>query len=667
LIRILVQWPGSKYTRLFEAFQTLFPGYRDPAAGLESDHTSSEFIHTNRFGILEDMSLDTSATDVEENESTPTEDIGSAPSPVERSATSTSAPTLEEDPLLNLISIHLMLREMDAICETTKGFWEEVSNGTMPSPLGAWLTNAAFQAVVRLSRQYLDIVKDAQDLQDAYWGIVNDLNIVFTNCPIEPNYCQFTNGRAMVFAWLPLLQFKMKREESQEVLGGNDHQNPADQISNPDEEPKDKMKEDTTAFNMILRSIGQLIGKGESQQYNGFRKEDINPLLPELSTFLANVDSHPTIDLVFGLQLLLETSKSLLWGSASAWKSNCRLKALWYAKEVQNSLDSLTSQEFWATSGNPLNNKVYTVLLAESAGLGAYQREKRFDLYYQSPWVAGSHMAESLHCAMDMGLRLCNNEGFVAAVLHIYNAIRQLCLIDKISILEDLCELFKEAVFLGHLPTTNFSSHFRRSLGGTLETVSVSSPLHSRQRKTTIGLPKTMPSSGDKIRRFLPTELSLFYKLHSDSYQPTLDFWSRVYANKPAAKLSKNEVDEVLATVHHRPFNIVLQKLKEVGLKDFKGPLPAARINYYTVCELSMSAITEMATSTLKLNEQSTGSAGPLFGFKFVETLLAEVVRHQQDAFLSKKLPHMVSITIARQSLLHIWGDKSLSDLFWKL
>jgi hypothetical protein len=80
-----------------------------------------------------------------------------------------------------------------------------------------------------------------------------------------------------------------------------------------------------------------------------------------------------------------------------------------------------------------------------------------------------------------------------------------------------------------------------------------------------------------------------------------------------------------------------------------------------------MSAITEMATSTLKLNEQSTGSAGPLLGFKFVETLLAEVVRHQQDAFLSKKLPHMVSITIARQSLLHIWGDKSLSDLFWKL
>ncbi|KAI9640954.1 hypothetical protein NHQ30_010796 [Ciborinia camelliae] len=111
-----------------------------------------------------------------------------------------------------------------------------------------------------------------------------------------------------------------------------------------------------------------------------------------------NMELDPTIDLVFGLQLFLETFKSFLWTTKSA-------------DDVQKSVDApmkLLTDLF--ESGNPVNSNACKILLAQSSMLHEYQQEIRFDLYYQSPWVAGSHMAECLHWAMYGGLQLCNNE-----------------------------------------------------------------------------------------------------------------------------------------------------------------------------------------------------------------------------------------------------------------
>jgi hypothetical protein len=108
--------------------------------------------------------------------------------------------------------------------------------------------------------------------------------------------------------------------------------------------------------------------------------------------------------------------------------------------------------------------------VADVEYLERYTKEVWFDLYYQSPWTAGSHMVEILHASIDTGVRLFHSRGTVAAVLHVYNALRQLKSIDQISLLDELCEVFRDEIFLGSLPKENFNSCFRRFLGGSLQT-----------------------------------------------------------------------------------------------------------------------------------------------------------------------------------------------------
>jgi hypothetical protein len=132
---------------------------------------------------------------------------------------------------------------------------------------------------------------------------------------------------------------------------------------------------------------------------------------------------------------------------------------------------------------------VRTMQVADAAYLDEYLAENRFDLYYQSPWTAGFHMCEILHRSIDAGLRLFNSEGRVGVVLHVYNALRQLKSIDAIPLLDDLCEVFRREMFLSSLPTENFSSHFRRFLGGTVQLETIQTSTNTRQGRRAIGLP----------------------------------------------------------------------------------------------------------------------------------------------------------------------------------
>ena len=72
----------------------------------------------------------------------------------------------------------------------------------------AWLTNAAYEATKRLCKAINDIDKDAQEHQDVYPGVVNDLNIVFGRSLIEPEFDDFTKGGGMTFPWITFISFK---------------------------------------------------------------------------------------------------------------------------------------------------------------------------------------------------------------------------------------------------------------------------------------------------------------------------------------------------------------------------------------------------------------------------------------------------------------------------
>jgi hypothetical protein len=181
-----------------------------------------------------------------------------------------------------------------------------------------------------------------------------------------------------------------------------------------------------------------------------------------------------------------------------------------------------------------------------------------------------------LHHSMDAGFRLCNSEGRVGAVLHIYNALRQLKSIDAIPLLDDLCEVFQREIFLGSLPTENFSSHFRRFLGGTVQLEASQTSTNTRQGRRAISLPAKMPSARNYVKRLMPGEMSLFYKLHNERFATTIDFWSRLYTSKPSAALLKSQLEGIL------PFTKPLTKMNAVVFEEFTGRVPVAATSFHS-------------------------------------------------------------------------------------
>jgi hypothetical protein len=198
---------------------------------------------------------------------------------------------------------------------------------------------------------------------------------------------------------------------------------------------------------------------------------EMNPLLREVQAFLQIDRGSVNTSLVFGLQLLADTFKSHLWATHTSSKMNCRAKALQFANRVKRSIESVsrdpTLRCFRSDCGE---KKIPERLLVLEHDLSAYTSETRFDLYYQTPWVAGSHMLEILSWATDVGLSLCNRHTYVGAVFHVYNVLRELSTLhEEVALLERLCNTMEQPIFLGQRPHRNFHGCFCRFLGGRLE------------------------------------------------------------------------------------------------------------------------------------------------------------------------------------------------------
>jgi hypothetical protein len=384
----------------------------------------------------------------------------------------------------------------------------------------------------------------------------------------------------------------------------------------------------------------------------------LNPLLSDRSTFLKSNDDNPSLQLVFGVHLLLEVFKSFIWKNEAATTTNCRLQALHFAKEVK---------ELVQMPMLPTCDSMVDILRAvDATRLDEYLVEKRFDLYFQSPWTAGHHMCEILHHSIDAGLRLCNSEGHVGAVLHIYNALRQLRFIPAVPLLDDLCEVFKREIFLGSLPTANFSSNFRRFLGGTSQLDAGPTSVNARHGRRVIGLPATFPTARDYAKRLMPSEMSLFYELHNQRFTRTMDFWSRLYKGKPASSLSKAQRDDITEDLNTIGYTGLLTKMKSEVLREFTGKVPVASIQYHAIFALCLQILTEMAILKFEEDGRDVTTASTEAGFIFVETLLVAIVEHQRDTQKSKILPRLASLRLARRAILKFCSGKQLADFIWK-
>ncbi|KFZ17965.1 hypothetical protein V502_04337 [Pseudogymnoascus sp. VKM F-4520 (FW-2644)] len=552
-------------------------------------------------------------------------------------------PVLQDDPLESLIKIHLLLRELDSICETIKCFWEQASDGILPLPAAAWLTNAAYERAKDSCIRVMDIDKDAQEHQEVYIGVVDQLSIVFSSYPTDPTYDDFRQGRGMTFPWLAIAHFKIKWNQHRNSLPKIGRQDPIKLISPlsfGQDDGGDVLAKNLEAYKLLLTSIGeQSLNEDEYVSGTGFVPSGMNPLLSDLAAFLKDENDNPSLQLVFGVHLLLEISRSFIWKDKTATTTNCRLQALRFAADVKE----LVQMRMLPTY-DPM---VARLRDGDTRYLDKYLAEKCFDLYFQSPWTAGYHMCEILHHSMDAGLRLCNSEGNVGAVLHTYNALRQL-------------------IMLSHCWMSYASSNFRRFLGGKIQQEANLAPGNARQSRRTIGLPASLPTAQDHIKRFMPGEMSLFYKLHNQRFRTTMSFWTRLYSGKPASLLSKMEQDSITKDLDNIAFTEMLIKMRSAALHEFTGQAPVASIQYTAIFALCQQVLTEMAILKLQEDGRDVTVANTQAGFIFAETLLVTIVEHQRDTQKSKVLHYLSSLHLARRAILKFCSGKQLADFVWE-
>ena len=392
------------------------------------------------------------------------------------------------------------------------------------------------------------------------------------------------------------------------------------------------------AMDLMLKTMKQLLCN-EDELCKDFTL-DINPLLVDVKDYLDSESKLVTTSLVFGMQLLVESFKSFRFCEGAIQGINCRTMALRFAQEVDGFLKDVFDNESkmsctCCTCHRCGDANLYGNLLSLQIQLRDYVGQKRFDLYYQTPWVAGQHMQEILSLATYYGLELCDRYKYLAAVLHLYNLLVQLEILgDKIPLLESLCSSLQDSVFLGSPPSRNYHSHFIRYLGGRLDIGNASGQYQACRLK----IPKSVSTGSEPTRRLLPNQISRFYEMENRRYSIDADKWADIYQAKKQSKATRQEKARIVDRIHSTSFAVSLLQLKDYAAPEFSGDFPIARINYFAIHLVCMRVLEKIApVGEYQLLRGAKPPAASI-GMQLVTELLQKVDEDQKDSFRERVL-----------------------------
>ena len=565
--------------------------------------------------------------------------------------------------------------------------WEQAGAGLIPVVLASWTSSAALKGVER----FLDVVTKSLPIRE-HQALISDYIVRLRvlglhqrpTSDIAPKYTPFTTGHGLATAWMALEDFKSSRQHNEKLMSGGIFENPTNHITVEKDfldRPRQIEAEHIT-MDLVLKSMKQLLCI--QKEYSTEFALDINPVIVDVKSYLDSDGESVTTTLVFGMQLLVESFKSFRFGDMAIQGANCRTSALRFAHEVNRTLKAVIANEYSTGCQCPScgGARLYGHLLLFNEELSDYMGQKRYDLYYQTPWVAGSHMQEILSLATCYGLQLCDEQNYMTATLHLYNLLVQLgTLQNEIPLLKNLCDSLRDSVFKGSFPSRNYHSHFTACIGGRLDFTD--NPGHHNQA-CRLKAPK-MVSHGERKRQLVPHQISHFYDIENCRYRMDSERWTAIYQAKKDAKATRQEKANIEDRIHSRSFAVSLLELTDYAAPEFSGDFPIARINFFAVHLGCMRVLQRLALSMQYQILTKKKVAPADIGLELVTDILKKVDDDQKDSFTEKiLLPNLRSLRIAKEALievlqgmlateglvhqslrLHITG-RPLSDFLWE-
>ena len=435
-------------------------------------------------------------------------------------------------------------------------------------------------------------------------------------------------------------------------------------------------------FESLLLSIKQLPRcKAKDQHYLVMGFHPFIPM-PDLDNYVGPIPTSAT----FVLRLIVESYKSwyiLQKEEERVANSNLRLHALRFAQDVHKRVVRFRLAEpFQPRPGCDCSDCCAPGLMEHlrifEGDLSMFIGEKRFDLYHQSPVVAGYQMTRILAKATTLGILFCNIMQYVGVVLHLYNFLRQYNLIEEENVLlEHLCDVLGHNIFRGPRPTLNFFSQYAAFQAMT----------YNFDHKS-----RTFAFGESKIhrRQFNSHSLSVMTGLNECGCQPFCNRWGPVWRGiDKRSRLTNEGVDKTADEIASHPLVCVLEPLESIVRSEWEGNFPVAKINWFEV----FTACTEILEKISSVHCQDfrdltsthlhlTRDHGFSCGKDGVESLLAgaqQLERHEFKVICATNIT--LAVNAIREtfkgsaasgsdpdvSITKIRADKKSADFLWDL
>lgn len=547
--------------------------------------------------------------------------------------------------------------------------WEQAAHGSVPLVVAALITNTAFAAFEEVEQRVKILCNDSspEALQSKFAKIQEDLE-VSQDTKEGVNSPDSQHTEAPQEPWDLLLQFKRGRHERQHERKCLTVRKPSQVIlrKGPNSAPRD-----FECLTVMLQDIEQHI-QPRCRPTCIVRLG--TPFYAEISSFLTHDENGTNgFRCCYGLQMLLDTYKSYLL--ASERKSTppcCRLQALKFAQEALPNIRAVLED-----SSMPCRCCHTLAFHLENVhhDFKTFLQEKVFDLYFQSPWVCGSHILEMLEMLFYYGLRLFSYRHYVGSVVHVYNILRECTAFQPIPLLENLCDTFSDILFPGGRPKRSFKACCLRYMGGRLRFDPHASDHKSGSHQIWIPARTAKATAGYGLQkgandaRFEYRKISLLHHLKERGYHLDQALWDRVYhlsttppETQPPGKHAKRNQSCAQHAHEHQSPQTRLHHLQTALLTEFAGDFPIVRINFFQIY-LSCVRIVSLISDRTHQGENEHGRNCLCFLDAMLEAAdrYRDNTRYRMEPFGCREL-----VGRCKEAILEVLEGRGLEEFLWE-
>ena len=445
-------------------------------------------------------------------------------------------------------------------------------------------------------------------------------------------------------------------------------QKPTDYIQSPEvEEDQSQHKFVATLVDNIIHLVTERVAP-TSVVRNG------TPVYADVGYLMTRIEhNNQSWSAVLGLHLLSQGYKSYVHSVAQPKLiSNCRLKALRLAQQAKSQVSAVLNDKscFPCRCTQTLAYHLQNL----DNDLENFAKHKCWDLYFQSPWVAGNHVLEILDLCHYYGMRLFNYRHYVGAVLHSYNVLKELAGMEPIPILESLSSQFREVFYPGgNCPKSSFRACWGRYVGARVkfkkghksrnnrDSWCMAIPPHAARRAAGLGTKADVNEH---------KEAGILFKIKQQDYHVGSEDWTLVNRtiNPTCNDIVKGRTRTISPPTEPRDAQGQLLNLAKALEHSFlpteDNALPAARLNLLAIFQSCVRVVTRLS------DETHTGADEKGINcICFASAILTGADRIIDGRRLGKleswKKDERECVTQARQAITDVFGSVKPAEWLW--